>query len=63
MERPGQAMVLHDRAAAIREAITASQAGDWVLIAGKGHERTQEIMGQRQPFPQDRDVATEVLRA
>ncbi|MBN6746129.1 UDP-N-acetylmuramoyl-L-alanyl-D-glutamate--2,6-diaminopimelate ligase, partial [Acidithiobacillus sp. MC2.1] len=48
--------------AAIRAAIAASRAGDWVLIAGKGHERTQEIMGQRQPVPQDRDVATEALR-
>jgi UDP-N-acetylmuramoyl-L-alanyl-D-glutamate--2,6-diaminopimelate ligase len=63
MEQPGRAMVIHDRAAAIQAAITASQAGDWVLIAGKGHERTQEIMGQRQPVPRDRDVATEVLRA
>jgi UDP-N-acetylmuramoyl-L-alanyl-D-glutamate--2,6-diaminopimelate ligase len=52
--------VIHDRAVAIRAAITASRAGDWVLIAGKGHERIQEILGQRLPF-QDRSIAAEVL--
>jgi len=62
MERPGQATVIHDRAAAIRAAITASRAGDWVLIAGKGHERIQEILGQHLPF-QDHSIAAEVLSA
>jgi len=35
------AWVLHDRAQAIYAAIAQAQAGDWVLIAGKGHEAKQ----------------------
>lgn len=39
-----------DRAAAIAAAISQSQPGDVVVIAGKGHEDYQEINGQRHPF-------------
>jgi len=39
-----------DRAAAIRRAIGLAQPGDLVLIAGKGHETTQEIAGVKTPF-------------
>ncbi len=39
-----------DRAAAIRWAIDHAEAEDLVLIAGKGHERYQEIKGVREPF-------------
>jgi UDP-N-acetylmuramoyl-L-alanyl-D-glutamate--2,6-diaminopimelate ligase len=35
--------------------------GDIVLIAGKGHENYQEIMGVRHPFD-DREVVREILR-
>lgn len=35
-----------DRAAAIRYAITIAGEGDTILIAGKGHEKTQEIKGE-----------------
>ena len=35
-----------DRAVAIDLAIKQAQTDDWVLIAGKGHETTQEIDGQ-----------------
>ncbi len=62
MLHPDKVQVIHDRAEAIRSAIHHSGPGDWVLIAGKGHERTQEIMGQRTPF-QDQQVATEALRS
>jgi UDP-N-acetylmuramoyl-L-alanyl-D-glutamate--2,6-diaminopimelate ligase len=37
--------ILHDRAAAIRAAVSAAQPGDVVLLAGKGHERTIERRG------------------
>ncbi|GIV53703.1 MAG: UDP-N-acetylmuramoyl-L-alanyl-D-glutamate--2,6-diaminopimelate ligase [Candidatus Kapaibacterium sp.] len=36
-----------DRAAAITAAITAAQPGDWVLVAGKGHEDYQIIGTER----------------
>lgn len=39
-----------DRARAIESAIAAAGAADVVLIAGKGHETTQEIAGRRLPF-------------
>lgn len=39
-----------DRARAIAAAIRGAQAGDVVLIAGKGHETWQEIGGRRLPF-------------
>ena len=39
-----------DRAAAIRAAILRAAPEDVVLVAGKGHERFQEIAGIRHPF-------------
>lgn len=39
-----------DREQAIRLALSTADAGDLVLIAGKGHERYQEIAGQKYPF-------------
>jgi UDP-N-acetylmuramoyl-L-alanyl-D-glutamate--2,6-diaminopimelate ligase len=50
-----------DRAAAVAMAIDGAQDGDIVLIAGKGHETTQEVAGTFVPFD-DRDVAARVLR-
>jgi len=49
-----------DRREAIRLAVDAAAPGDVVLIAGKGHENTQEIEGIRHPFD-DRDVARRAL--
>lgn len=54
--------VIHDRAEAIGQAIAAGQAGDVVLIAGKGHEDTQQINDRVVPFD-DREVARTVLEA
>lgn len=42
--------VVPDRARAIRQAISTARRGDIVLIAGKGHERYQEIGGVKHPF-------------
>lgn len=50
-----------DRAAAIGLAIGQAQAGDTVLIAGKGHETYQEIAGVRRHFD-DTEVARQALR-
>lgn len=49
-ERPGNATIEPDRAAAIQRAIANCKAGDVVLVAGKGHEVWQEIGGQKIPF-------------
>ncbi len=40
----------HDRARAIDSAIHAAVPGDVVLVAGKGHEKYQEIRGTRRYF-------------
>jgi len=49
-----------DRRAAIGEALRRAAPGDVVVIAGKGHETTQEIGGELLPFD-DRDVARQEL--
>ena len=51
-----------DRRDAIHDAIRRAQPGDVVLIAGKGHEKYQEIGGTRSPFD-DVEVAREGLEA
>ena len=45
-----QVQVQVDRALAIEQAIAQAQADDVVLLAGKGHEDYQEIMGVKHPF-------------
>jgi UDP-N-acetylmuramoyl-L-alanyl-D-glutamate--2,6-diaminopimelate ligase len=49
-----------DRARAIAHAVDRAEAGDIVLIAGKGHEPYQLIAGQRLDFD-DRVVARAAL--
>lgn len=39
-----------DRAEAIRTACMQAQPGDVILVAGKGHEKHQEIAGEKHPF-------------
>lgn len=51
-----------DRRRAIGLALQAARPGDVVLIAGKGHERTQETAGVRVPFD-DVQVASELASA
>ena len=39
-----------DRAAAIAQVLAEADARDVVLIAGKGHEDYQDVMGVKKPF-------------
>jgi UDP-N-acetylmuramoyl-L-alanyl-D-glutamate--2,6-diaminopimelate ligase len=50
-----------DRARAIRLALEAAQAGDIVLLAGKGHEKEQVLRDRTIPFD-DAAIAAEALR-
>jgi len=52
---------IDDRRRAISLALDAAQAGDCVLIAGKGHETYQEFDSTVIPFD-DRQVAAELIR-
>ncbi|MBI4698670.1 MAG: UDP-N-acetylmuramoyl-L-alanyl-D-glutamate--2,6-diaminopimelate ligase, partial [Nitrospirae bacterium] len=45
-----------DRAAAIEKAVSMANAGDVLLIAGKGHETYQEINGVRHHFSDKEEV-------
>jgi UDP-N-acetylmuramoyl-L-alanyl-D-glutamate--2,6-diaminopimelate ligase len=42
--------IMEDRETAIREAVAMVQPTDVVLVAGKGHEKYQEIKGVKHPF-------------
>ncbi|CAM2149775.1 UDP-N-acetylmuramoyl-L-alanyl-D-glutamate--2, 6-diaminopimelate ligase [Pararobbsia alpina] len=50
MKHADRARKVEDRASAILQAIRAAAKEDIVVIAGKGHEATQEIMGRKRPF-------------
>ena len=50
LQRPEQARVEIDRASAIADTVARAAASDVVLIAGKGHEDYQEVMGVKTPF-------------
>ena len=43
-------LVISDREQAIKTACTLSKEGDIILVAGKGHEKYQEINGEKFPF-------------
>jgi UDP-N-acetylmuramoyl-L-alanyl-D-glutamate--2,6-diaminopimelate ligase len=51
-----------DRAAAIKKAVSEAGAGDFVLLAGKGHE-TYQIFRDRTIHFDDRESASEALRS
>ena len=42
--------VIVDRREAIRQAVAIARPGDLILIAGKGHEKYQDINGVKHPF-------------
>ena len=58
---PGGYVAISDRAEAIHAAISESQSGDVVVIAGKGHETGQEFADTKIPFD-DREVARAALQ-
>lgn len=51
-----------DRKEAMDQALQRARPGDVVLVAGKGHEKTQEIAGQKWPFD-DVQVLQELLKS
>ena len=49
-EQKPQVLRISDRRQAIRTACRLAQRGDLILVAGKGHEKYQDINGVKQPF-------------
>jgi murE/murF fusion protein len=50
LRQPARALLIADRAVAIAQTLAHATAADVVLIAGKGHETTQEIAGRKLAF-------------
>jgi len=55
-DQKARVLTIADRAQAIKSALMLAQAGDIVLIAGKGHEKYQEIKGVRTHFDDVEEV-------
>lgn len=61
LSHPDAALIESDRATAIARAVQGAGADDVVLIAGKGHEDYQEVLGVKRPFS-DREQALHALQ-
>ncbi len=61
MARPQQALCIEDRGEAIDSALSAAGPEDLVLVAGKGHETTQQVGDLKLPFS-DRERVARWLR-
>jgi UDP-N-acetylmuramoyl-L-alanyl-D-glutamate--2,6-diaminopimelate ligase len=55
--RAGDLMEIGDRRAAIAAAVAYAKPGDAVVVAGKGHETGQEVMGVKHPFDDAAELA------
>lgn len=53
---------ISDRREAIKTACSLAKQGDIILVAGKGHEKYQEIKGVKHPFD-DYEILKEILKA
>nr|WKF57401.1 UDP-N-acetylmuramoyl-L-alanyl-D-glutamate--2,6-diaminopimelate ligase [Paraburkholderia busanensis] len=62
MQDAHKARRIEDRASAILQAIRGAAREDVIVLAGKGHEATQEIMGKKRAFS-DQDHARLALAA
>ena len=56
-----KAISITDRKEAIKTAVSFAQPGDVILVAGKGHEKYQEIKGVRSPFD-DKKILVELFK-
>lgn len=56
-----KSITIVDRKEAVKAACNMVQSGDIILLAGKGHEKYQEIKGVKYPFD-DKDVLTQSFK-
>jgi UDP-N-acetylmuramoyl-L-alanyl-D-glutamate--2,6-diaminopimelate ligase len=57
-----KSLAISDRREAIRTAVALAQPGDIILLAGKGHEKYQEINGVKHPFD-DKEILNETFQS
>ncbi|MFO7880708.1 MAG: cyanophycin synthetase, partial [Bacteroidales bacterium] len=60
VEKQAEVLKISNRKEAIKVAWSLAQAGDLILVAGKGHETYQEIHGVKHHFD-DREVIYELI--
>lgn len=60
--KSNKTLVITNRKEAIKTAVTMAQPGDIILVAGKGHEKYQEIKGVKHPFD-DKQTLTQLLES
>lgn len=60
-EEKSDVLTIEDRRLAIKMACKLAQSGDIILVAGKGHEKYQEINGVKTPFD-DKEILKEELK-
>ena len=56
----GKYTIIENRREAIRYALQMGREGDVIILAGKGHETYQEVMGVKKPFD-EKVVVAELL--
>ncbi len=59
-EQKQKSVRITDRKSAIKTAVMMAQEGDIILVAGKGHEKYQEIKGEKFPF-EDKNILHEAI--
>jgi UDP-N-acetylmuramoyl-L-alanyl-D-glutamate--2,6-diaminopimelate ligase len=52
-----KALTITDRRQAIKAACQMAQSGDVILVAGKGHEKYQEIKGVKHDFDDKKELS------
>ena len=52
--------MIENRREALRKALHMAEDGDIIVLAGKGHETYQEIMGVKRPFD-EKVIVSELL--
>jgi UDP-N-acetylmuramoyl-L-alanyl-D-glutamate--2,6-diaminopimelate ligase len=61
VEDIGKVLSITDRRQAIRTAVMLAQKGDIILLAGKGHEKYQEINGEKLPFEDKKELESALI--
>jgi UDP-N-acetylmuramoyl-L-alanyl-D-glutamate--2,6-diaminopimelate ligase len=60
-QKVNQVLRISDRSNAIKTAVMMASPGDVILVAGKGHEKYQEINGEKFPFD-DKKLLEQLLK-